>query len=93
MLELREGNGIAALAQPITDVPDVAICRNGTAILAIKLATDEDWIGQDVMAAIRPANRPIVPMSESEEARILSHPDVAAAIETVLPEIEAWERA
>jgi hypothetical protein len=96
-LELEEGNGIAALAKPSTEVRDIARWANGTTVWAgggVTIAVkDEDWMRQDAVAVTHPANRPIVPMDEAEEARILSHPDVVAAIETVLPEIEAWERA
>jgi hypothetical protein len=56
------------------------------------LVTDEQWLEDDIVAAVRPMNRPISVIDDIEEARILSHPDVVAAIDAALPEIDAWER-
>jgi hypothetical protein len=38
-----------------------------------------------------PANRTARVSRATEEARVLSHPDVIAAIESALPDLEAWE--
>jgi hypothetical protein len=97
-LELEEGNSIAALPKPLTEPQELTLMVNGTMLPAGALmmveAPPEDSLELDFLAvAHHHANRLITPMAEAEEERILSHPDVAAAIETVLPEIEAWERA
>lgn len=39
-----------------------------------------------------PSNMTASVTRASEEARVLSHPDVVAAIEDALPDLEAWER-
>jgi|SRR5579875_2098109 len=38
-----------------------------------------------------PANRTARVSRATEEARLLAHPDVVAAIESALPDLEAWE--
>lgn len=38
-----------------------------------------------------PVNRTARVSRANEEARVLAHPDVIAAIESALPDLEAWE--
>lgn len=93
-MQLAEGNGIAALAEPNMDIPRVARFNNTTTTLDTHgLATTADelsWIG-DTRVAARPMNPTIMMMWMTEEAEILSHPDVAAAVEAALPDLEDWE--
>ena len=95
-LKLTEGNGIAALAEPIMDFPRFVAFGNATNALgssqSLIVTTDEQWLGRDIVATVRPMNRSLIVIDEIEEARILSHPDVVAAIDASLPDIEAWER-
>jgi hypothetical protein len=95
-LKLTEGNGIAALAEPIMDFPRTVPFGNATSVLgssqSLIVVTDEQWLEGDIVAIIRPMNRSLLAMDDIEEARILSHPDVVAAIDAALPDIEAWER-
>jgi hypothetical protein len=91
---LRESNSIAALPpESITEAPHLATCTNGIGVFIVTIgAAPEEWMERDYVAATHRENRSMAPMDEAEEARILSHPDVAAAIDAALPEIEAWER-
>lgn len=95
-LKLTEGNGIAALGEPLVDFPRISWASNAappaTASQPIFIVTDEAFLDIDVVAPIRPGNRPVVGMDAAEEERILKHPDVVAAIDATLPAIEAWER-
>jgi hypothetical protein len=96
-VQLLEGDGIAALAKPIAEAHALAMYANGTTMHAgVQLtigAPPEELIEQDIVAVAHHGNLAIPTMSEAEEARILSHPDVAVAIDAALPGIEAWERA
>jgi hypothetical protein len=95
-LTLTEGNGIGALAEPIMDFPRSPRIGNTTNTLgasqSLIATTDEHtWIGEAV-AFFRPMNRSVAMISATDEAQALSHPDVVAAIEAAIPELEAWER-
>lgn len=93
-MQLVEGNGIAALAEPNMDIPRVVRFNNTTNTLdthGLTTITDElSWIG-DTLVTVRPMNPTITMMWATEEAEILSHPDVAAAVEAALPDLEDWE--
>lgn len=98
-MKLLEGDGLAALAEPSPEFPRLASFDFATATSTLGPAQsliagpDElSWIKGDVVARLQPMNSPIAPIWEAEEAEILSHPDVAAAVDASLPEIEAWER-
>jgi hypothetical protein len=96
-VELFEGNGIAALPKPVEEGSGVVEYGNGKMLVA-GLPTfgekAEAWIEKDIVyPPHHHANLVTPPMNEAEEARILTHPDVAAAIDATLPEIEAFERA
>ena len=45
----------------------------------------------EVTAIAAPANRTLRVSLATEEARVLAHPDVIAAIASALPDLEAWE--
>jgi hypothetical protein len=46
----------------------------------------------DLIAVIPPRNVTAQISKAAEEARILSHPDVVAAIAEALPDLESWEK-
>ena len=59
------------------------------ALLALAEPTS---LGQHEVTIIAvPANRTARVSRATEEARVLGHPDVVAAIESALPDLEAWE--
>ena len=91
---LSEGNGIAALATLIEEGSARGM-SNGAVVNTPPFGEKpEAWIEKDaIYFGHVHANLLTLPMSEAEEARILSHPDVAAAIDATLPEIEEFERA
>jgi hypothetical protein len=93
---LTESNSTAALPpESITEAPHFPLHANGMGVLigAVIIGAPEEWMEREYVSVAQRENRSIPPMDETEESRILSHPDVVAAIDTALPEIEAWERA
>ncbi len=96
-LKLWEGDGLAALAEPSRDFSLSAAFSNATGVLVasplIEAGNESVWIPGEAVASVRSMNRPVVGITAEEEAEILRHPDVVAAVEAALPEIEDWERA
>lgn len=95
-LTLTEGNGLAALAEPIADFPRSAGFGNTTNTFgssqSLCISTDEQtWIS-DVVGFVRSMNRSVAVISAEEEAQILSHPDVVAAVDAAVFDLEAWEQ-
>jgi len=95
-LKLTEGNGIAALPEPIADFPRPAGFGNATNTFgssqSLFVSTDEQaWIS-DIVAFVRPLNRSVAVIGAEEEAQILLHPDVAAAVAAAISDLEAWEQ-
>jgi hypothetical protein len=95
---LKESNSIAALPpESVTEAPHLSAGANGMDVLigtqVIISAAPEEWMEREYVGFVKRENRSLLPMDEGEESRILSDPDVAAAIDAALPEIEAWERA
>jgi hypothetical protein len=91
---LKVGNESEALDQLKLDLPQRVPCTNGTSMfnaMAIFL-NDERGIEGEQTAVDHPTNRPVRSMDEAEEERVLTHPEVVAAIDAALPDVEAWER-
>ncbi len=60
----------------------------------IAMRDDEPLIPEqhDVIVVAAPANTTANVGRASEEARVLAHPDVVAAIGDAIPDLEAWEK-
>jgi hypothetical protein len=95
-LKLTEGNGIAALAEPMADFSRRAGFGNATNTVgparSLLVSNDEQaWIS-DIVAIARPMNLSVAVINAEEEAQILSLPDVAVAVGAAIPDLEAWEQ-
>jgi hypothetical protein len=94
---LIQSNGMAALAEPCTDFPALTRFSNATNVLGASQSlitpTDElSWFGGATAVGVPPLNRSFALVTAAEEAEILTHPDIAAAVDATLPQLEAWER-
>lgn len=97
-LKLYEGNGLAALPESSADFALSSAWRNSTGTLLrprllIEVGDENVWIRDEVVAQVRPMNRPVVGIAAEDEAEILQHPEVVAAVDAALPDIEDWERS
>jgi hypothetical protein len=91
---LAEGNEIASPVRPTLRYIGPVRLGNGAGALGAQqplIATDDEaWIYEIAVTGHRPCPQVHV-VHEDEEAAILSHPDVTAAVNEILPDIEAWE--
>ncbi len=64
---------------------------NGQRPALLKLAEPAPFGRRDTALIVAPANRTARVSRAAEEARVLAHPDVISAIQSALPDLEAWE--
>jgi hypothetical protein len=64
---------------------------NGQQPALIALAEPVSYGQREKTIIAMPLNRTARVSRATEEARVLAHPDVIAAIESALPDLEAWE--
>jgi hypothetical protein len=64
---------------------------NGQQPALLALAEPVPFGQREVAVIAMPTNRTARVSRATEEARVLARPDVVAAIESALPDLEAWE--
>jgi hypothetical protein len=88
-MQLTEENALEILAKPRSET-----LRPAGPIAAWQplLRTPDElaWISDSALVASRSRNQFIELIGGADEATVLSHPDVIAAIDAALPDIDAW---
>ena len=96
-MDLIEGGGVATeglgsasvFGRPMRFGSHFGAHGQRPALLALTEPVSFVQVKPTIIAA--PANRTARVSRATEEARVLAHPDVIAAIESALPDLEAWE--
>jgi hypothetical protein len=89
-MQLTEENALEILARPR---PEISHRTSPMAAWQSLLGVpDEAWISDSALLASRSGNQIVEIVDADHEATVLGHPDVIAAIDAALPDIDAWGR-